>query len=298
MKFGPHGGAHGHFDKLNFVMYSHGQMLAVDPGTHPYGIPIHREWDSMTIAHNTISVDQQRQTATTGKLLDWQVGEDWVAVRAAAGDVYPAARLQRTILLTSNYVLIADRCESADGQPHSYDWAYHNVGTEFVVSPLKVEPYTLTPQNGYQHLSNTMHGATSDAIAVRFVSIPRTTNSESESNSTPATYYSTKPLPPKPSTPGAKIEVNLQMLPVAKSEVITGQAPSKSSQSPVPFVIVRRSGTSASFEALITVRDEGITNRQHLRFEHNISGRYSIDGPHFSDTFSDNEKLDVHHYAK
>jgi len=39
MKFGPHGGAHGHFDKLNFVLFSHGQTLAVDPGTHPTDYP-------------------------------------------------------------------------------------------------------------------------------------------------------------------------------------------------------------------------------------------------------------------
>lgn len=298
MKFGAHGGAHGHFDKLNFVLYSHGQMLAVDPGTHPYGIPIHREWDSMTIAHNTISVDQQRQSASTGKLLDWHVGDDWVAVRADAGEVYPGVRLQRTILLTRRYVLITDQSESADGRPHCYDWAYHNTGTESLVSPLKVEPYTLTAQNGYQHLTNTMHGSTSDAVAVRFVSTSQTTHSESESNSTPATYYSTKPPSPKLSTPGAKIELNLQMLPVAKSEVIIGKAPSKSSQSPVPFVIVRRSGISASFEALITVSDEGVTDRQRLRFEHNVSGKYTIDGPHFSDSFSNNERLDLHHYVK
>ena len=299
MKFGPHGGAHGHFDKLNFVLYSHGQVLAIDPGTHPYGIPIHREWDSMTIAHNTISVDQQRQSASTGKLLDWHVGDDWVAVRADAGAAYATARLQRTILLTSNYVLIADRCESADGQPHTYDWAYHNIGTESLVSPLKTESYTLTATNGYQHLSNTTHGVTSDAIAVRFVSGPRRIQSKSESNSTPATYYSAKPPSPKPIIPGTKVELDLQMLPAAKTEVITGNAPSKSSQSPVPFVIVRRSGTSASFGALIAVKDEQVTDtQQHLTLEEDPAGQFSVKGPHLSDRFSNNEELDLHHYVK
>ena len=297
MKFGPHGGAHGHFDKLNFVLYSHGQMLAVDPGTHPYGIPIHREWDSMTIAHNTISVDQQRQSPATGRLLDWRVGDGWVAVRADAGDVYPATRLERTVLLTDNYVLIADRCESSDGQPHSFDWAYHNTGTESVVRPLKLEPYTLTAQNGYQHLSNLMHATTSDAIDVRFVSSPRIARSEPESNSTPATYYSSKPSSQPRSAPGAKVELDLQMLPAEKTQVMTGNAPSKSSQSPVPFVIVRRSGTASSFAALIAVKDEA-TYRQSLRFGRKASGQYTIDGLHFSDSFSNDEKVDLHHHAK
>jgi hypothetical protein len=36
MKFGPLGGAHGHYDKLNFVLFAHGITLAEDPGTHFY----------------------------------------------------------------------------------------------------------------------------------------------------------------------------------------------------------------------------------------------------------------------
>ena len=103
MKFGPHGGGHGHYDKLNFILFSHGITLAEDPGTHFYGLPIHREWDSITIAHNTISIDGQRQAQATGKLLEWQVGDGWTAVRADAGAAYTTANLQRTILLTPGY---------------------------------------------------------------------------------------------------------------------------------------------------------------------------------------------------
>ena len=65
-KFGMHGGAHGHFDKLSFILYANGRALGIDPGTQLYGLPLHREWDSMTVAHNTISVDQERICC------DWQ----------------------------------------------------------------------------------------------------------------------------------------------------------------------------------------------------------------------------------
>jgi len=70
----------------------------------------------MTIAHNTISVDQQKQSASAGKLLNWHAGDGWVAVRADARAAYAMAHLQRTILLTPSYVLVVDHCESADGQ--------------------------------------------------------------------------------------------------------------------------------------------------------------------------------------
>jgi hypothetical protein len=38
LKFGPHGGGHGHFDKLTFISYANGKHLAVDPGTQAYGL--------------------------------------------------------------------------------------------------------------------------------------------------------------------------------------------------------------------------------------------------------------------
>ncbi|MEK6398867.1 MAG: alginate lyase family protein, partial [Terriglobus sp.] len=190
LKFGPHGGAHGHYDKLNFILYSHGITLAEDPGTHFYGLPIHKEWDAMTIAHNTISVDGQRQSQATGKLLDWHVGDGWTAVSADAGAAYTSASLQRTMLLTPGYVLIIDRCESKDGQPHTFDWAYHNVGTESMASPVAIKPFTFTTANGYQHLSHVMHGTSDADLTVHFVAERKPSIADSESNSPPATYDS------------------------------------------------------------------------------------------------------------
>jgi hypothetical protein len=300
MKFGPHGGAHGHFDKLNFVLYSHGQTLAVDPGTHPYGLPIHREWDSMTIAHNTISVDQQRQSAATGKLLNWHVGDNWVAVRADAGAAYGAADLQRTMLLTPNYVLILDHCESADGRPHTYDWSYHNIGTESLVNQLKMEPYAFSAANGYQHLSNTMRGSTADAIAIRFAgSSQRSIAHETDSNSTPATYRSNSSPMPGTLERNSKFELDLKMLPAPMTEVVTGNAPSKSSQSPVSFVIMRRSGTSATFVTLLTITGgQPADMRQRTKLLQNTPGGYRIEGAGFSDDFSSKDNFDLQHHLK
>jgi hypothetical protein len=288
MKFGPHGGPHGHYDKLNFVFYADGRTLAIDPGTHPYGLPIHHEWDSMTVAHNTISVDQQRQAAATGKLLKWQVGDGWVAVRADSGEAYATAHLERTILLTSTYVLILDGCASTDGQPHTFDWAYHNLGTESLLSNIKMEPYTPTAQNGYQHLANVQSGRTSGTIAVRFVSQAQKMGAEkSDSNSTPATERAGTMRPENREKPGATVDLDLQMLAAPMSDVIIGDAPSKSSPSPVPFLLVRRSGTAAAFGTLLEPSDKPAAGQgPRLKLEEIEPGQYRIQGPEFSDTFS------------
>jgi hypothetical protein len=57
LKYGPHGGGHGHPDKNSFILYARGKILATDAGTHAYGSSLHRDWDKTTLAHNTLIVD-------------------------------------------------------------------------------------------------------------------------------------------------------------------------------------------------------------------------------------------------
>jgi hypothetical protein len=291
MKFGPHGGGHGHYDKLNFILFSNGITLGEDPGTHFYGLPIHREWDSMTIAHNTISVDGQRQAQATGKLLDWHVGDGWTAVRADAGPAYATANLQRSILLTPAYVLIVDRCESKDGQPHTFDWAWHDVGTEAMTTPMAMEPYTFTGTNGYQHLSQVIHGITSDEITTRFVADRKPSPIAGESDSTPATYDSA----PRPKAEVAHAELAVQMLGSTETEVFTGGSPSRDSQTPVPFVIVRRSGTAATFVTLL-VPSGGTTPEVHLK--QTGDGQFEVESAGSVDTFSDAKGFTFQRHAR
>lgn len=295
MKFGPHGGGHGHYDKLNFVLFSNGITLAADPGTHPYGLPIHKEWDAMTIAHNTISVDGQRQAQATGKLLDWHVGDGWTAVSADAGQVYPNVSLQRTMLLTPGYVLIIDHCESTDGKTHTFDWAYHNVGTETMAGAVEMKPYSFTTSNGYQHLSHVMRGDTSSDIALRFIAERKPSTLNLDSNSPPATYNS---APRHVSTETAHAQLTLQMLGAQATEVFTGNAPSRESQTPVPFIIARRTGTSVTFATLLAtsghISPDGNT-APHLR--KTSDGSFSIETAQGIDSFSI-ENLKFHHMPR
>lgn len=169
LKFGPHGGGHGHHDKLNFVSYAGGRMQAVDPGTQSYAYRTHATWDKVTLAHNTVVVDETTQGEAEGRLLEWHPGPVASAVRADAGPAYPQARLQRLLVHTAGYLLDVFTVESLDGAPHRIDWAYHNDGIE-AATPLVLAPYAALPgRDGYQHLSGARATTTAAAWETTFV---------------------------------------------------------------------------------------------------------------------------------
>lgn len=163
MKFGPHGGGHGHYDKLNFVSYANGATQALDPGTQSYAAPTHNTWDKVTIAHNTVTMDETTQGEATGKL-EWADLDNDVyrAVRASAGPAYKNAGLARTMLLTAEYAVDLYEAAATDGAAHTFDWAYHNDGVAVPDAGLPWEPFSGFPQkNGYQHLTETLAARTS-----------------------------------------------------------------------------------------------------------------------------------------
>ena len=92
LKFGPHGGGHGHYDKLGEIVYAEGRTQAVDPGTQLYGMALHKEWDQMSVAHNTTTADESRQDQATGKLVAWKDGDGYVAVNMTRDGWYELER--------------------------------------------------------------------------------------------------------------------------------------------------------------------------------------------------------------
>jgi oligo-alginate lyase len=217
VKFGPHGGGHGHFDKLSFISYALGARQAADPGTQAYGANTHNTWDKMTVAHNTISVDGKPQAESTGKLLEWNPGPQATQIRLSAGPAYPGVELERTLVHTAEYTLDIAQARSVDGAPHQFDWVYHNFGT--VSTPLPVKPYAGLPQaNGYQHLTETQASVTGDEWSASF------------------------------SQPGASTRV--RMIGAAHTTVVTGQGLGPDLRVPVPFVMARRTAPAARFVAL------------------------------------------------
>ena len=128
LKYGPHGGGHGHPDKNNFILYARGEIVAPDAGTHAYGSPLHLGWDKTTLAHNTLVVDETSQLPATGKCLAFgtERGVDYVV--SDAGAIYPGVQFIRTVaMLNSNLVVFVDQITAE--QPHTLDVVYHQIGT-------------------------------------------------------------------------------------------------------------------------------------------------------------------------
>jgi hypothetical protein len=112
LKFGEHGGGHGHFDKASLYVHAFGRPWLIDPG---YG---QRE----TFKHNTVVVDGKNQDPAAGTLLAWRQGGP-VEMIAVSHHAYPAVRHRRAVFrLPPSTLLVADVLDPLDGQAHVYDW--------------------------------------------------------------------------------------------------------------------------------------------------------------------------------
>lgn len=158
IKFGPHGGGHGHFDKLTINSYWDGAQQAADPGTQAYAAPTHATWDKTTVAHNTVVLDEQSQPPMTGKLLEWNALPSATEIRVDAGP------LQRTLVHTDRYTLDLFDVHPTDGAEHQIDWVYHNYGR---LSPDLLRDEAIPPP--YAHLSNTTGELTAKGWRALFV---------------------------------------------------------------------------------------------------------------------------------
>ncbi len=150
VRFGAHGGGHGHPDMLNIVTYGAGRQGGLDPGSINYGVPLHREWYRTTIAHNTVCVDGKQQAPADGQLDLWNVKDGVTTLEATAGGVYPGVKLRRALRLDG--VRLDDRFECSSDTEHVYDWAFHAPG-RLVVNGVRLQPAgSLGDTSGYQHL--------------------------------------------------------------------------------------------------------------------------------------------------
>ncbi len=165
MKYGPHGGGHGHPDKLNFVLYGQGEVIAPDPGTANYGVPIQAGWFRTTLAHNTLVVDEQSQKPAEGKCVAFVVTNDFSAVMAEAGPIYEGVSFRRSVaLLGTNLVVFIDQVDSEE--EHVYDLVYHNRG-EFIGTPGG-DPYKAIEKPGYAYLRDVKSLKSSSGLQFRF----------------------------------------------------------------------------------------------------------------------------------
>ncbi len=165
LDYGPHGGGHGHPDKLGFVLYGLGQVIAPDPGTANYGVPIQAGWYRTSIAHNTLTVDGQSQKPAEGKCDAFIAADAFSAASATAGKIYSDVSFRRTVaLIEGNVLVFIDQIRSP--REHTYDLAYHNIGK--FTAPLPFHAFQVSTNAGYSHLRDAKSLITADGLQTIF----------------------------------------------------------------------------------------------------------------------------------
>lgn len=104
LDLGPHGGSHGHLDKLALYIYGAGARWQPAYGVPPYGHPWRREYYRATAAHPTLTVDDTEQAEAEGRLLYWRTGADGAEVGADA-QVYAGVRFERHVRAEAGWLL-------------------------------------------------------------------------------------------------------------------------------------------------------------------------------------------------
>ena len=153
MDYGPHGGGHGHPDKLNLILYADGDELAGEPQGYRYEDRRHAEWTRPTVAHWTLSIDKHKQAPTTGKLLAFCDAGDIKVMRAAADKAYAGVVLDRTVVQMPGYV--ADVYRAWGPAEHTFDLplCFRGVLGELeVAADAALKPMGPSTMPGYMHI--------------------------------------------------------------------------------------------------------------------------------------------------
>ena len=154
--YGPHGGGHGHPDKLSFLLYGAGQVMAPDPGSVSYSVPMQEKWFKQTVSHNTLVVDGKSQEPCVGQLEALVNGQTFDLVRVSADEAYDGVRMSRTMLFFDNTLLSIDRLTGE--QHHTFDWVYHNRGQLRTNFARKRSKEPAGQDDGYETIENVRAG--------------------------------------------------------------------------------------------------------------------------------------------
>lgn len=114
-----------------------GALLAHDPGSI-YNLgsggmtrTTDKQLDSFALNHtigfNVITVDAQDQRRAIGRLLAWSPKPEYQVAVSRLEGMYAGVNHTRGVVLTGGVIVVLDRIES--DAPHTYDFAYHNLGT-------------------------------------------------------------------------------------------------------------------------------------------------------------------------
>lgn len=178
MKSTSQGMGHGHFDRLNWLLYDNGNAIVTDYGAARFlnieakdggrYLPENDSWAQQTIAHNTLVVNETSHfgtrlrpaEASAPTQLFFQGEGDTRLSTAEEGHAYPGVRFRRTLaqLTVEGFPspIVVDLLRVDGERSARYDlplhYAGHLIETGFPLQSNVTTRPVLGEANGYQHL--------------------------------------------------------------------------------------------------------------------------------------------------
>lgn len=169
LKYGAHGGGHGHPDKLNLILYANGERFSPDLGTPGYGLDLFESWYRQTASHNTVTIDGHSQPEATGGINTFrsegpfQVADASVRWNGVRGP-YEGVTLRRIVLARPAYFLDLFLVDAP--QPRRIDWLYRNLGRSHTSLAQSAYPAIGGEGQGYQHMALGQRALSNDPFTI------------------------------------------------------------------------------------------------------------------------------------
>lgn len=162
--YGPHGGYHGHYDKLGLTLWMHGGLAIREAGSDGYGQSISEEYFRSTLAHSTVVVDGANQLESSGtpSYFDTSTG---TTLSTTVTDAYPGVTMRRLVHVTEEGHA-ADMFEATGTGTHTFDYVLHGSGNPSI--NLTMTEGTTGFGGAYSYLRNVKSATTDDDIVVTF----------------------------------------------------------------------------------------------------------------------------------
>lgn len=190
LKYTSHGLSHGHYDRLNMVLYDDGKEIFTDYGSARFlnveqkeggrYLPENKSFAVQTVAHNTVVVDEishyniKESEAEKYHPVKWfsSFSNTVQAVSALESHAYKNVILHRTLISITDKnenPVIIDLYHLSSPVSHQYDLPFwysgQFIGTDFNYQAYLTSQSIMGTANGYQHIWKEAEGKTDKGIA-------------------------------------------------------------------------------------------------------------------------------------
>ncbi|MEX0737345.1 MAG: heparinase II/III family protein [Bacteroidota bacterium] len=216
MKYTAHGLSHGHYDKLSILYYDQDREMLQDYGSArfinvepKYGgryLPENKSFALQTIAHNTVTVDQQSQYGGNIRISEQHHAnrhfftasdKNYQVMSAKVTGAYEGIALQRTVAMVNDdrfpKPVVIDLFKINSKDEHTYDLPFyymgHLIATNVNYTAHQKQRTVWATANGYQHLWLEAEGTAPQDAQVSWLAGERYYTVTSDADSTTHVYF-------------------------------------------------------------------------------------------------------------